>query len=425
MIAIEQMKKKSVLLGNGINIQFGGKAYSNRFILSRIVFNALCDKYDSLFEGTLSGKEIENIFRGLLPTANSVLDGKYDEISMDEKEVKEAISEFKEQNSNRSKFEHYYDIPLEDWFLLLRLAFLDNPDLADMWISSKQSYLINNRVSGVLLVNKADKKLLRLKNTNEKKYVTASGNVYSNMISKLPCVLDELSNGCVFRRIRKIFSYVFVDEIQDFVGYDLEVIKKLHEVGCNMTLVGDPRQTTYRTHYEAKYKKYAGGKIVIFVQDNIAGMNIDTTTLSTSYRNNQIICDLANQMYPDMKPCDSAMNEKTGHDGIFWVHENDIDKYVDIYNPVQLRYDKRTKVNPIPKTMNFGLSKGLTFNRVLIYPTKPMLDWLSGKSKDMKDESLSKFYVAVTRARYSVAFVYKTKRLPTNDIGTKWTPDVL
>ena len=284
---------------------------------------------------------------------------------------------------------------------------------------------INNRVSGVLLVNKADKKLLKLKDTNEKKYVTASGNVYSNMISKLPCVLDELSNGCVFRRIRKIFSYVFVDEIQDFVGYDLEVIKKLHEVGCNMTLVGDPRQTTYRTHYEAKYKKYAGGKIVIFVQDNIAGMNIDTTTLSTSYRNNQIICDLANQMYPDMKPCDSAMNEKTGHDGIFWVHENDIDEYVDIYNPVQLRYDKRTKVNPIPKTMNFGLSKGLTFNRVLIYSTKPMLDWLSGKSKDMKDESLSKFYVAVTRARYSVAFVYKTKRLPTNDIGTKWTPDVL
>lgn len=164
---------------------------------------------------------------------------------------------------------------------------------------------------------------------------------------------------------------------------------------------------------------------MIFVQDNIAGMNIDTTTLSTSHRNNQIICDLANQMYPDMKPCDSAMNEKTGHDGIFWVHENDIDKYVDIYNPVQLRYDKRTKVNPIPKTMNFGLSKGLTFNRVLIYPTKPMLDWLSGKSKDMKDESLSKFYVAVTRARYSVAFVYKTKRLPTNDIGTRWTPDVL
>ena len=34
-----------------------------------------------------------------------------------------------------------------------------------------QSYLINNKVSGVLLVNKADINLLRLKDTNEKKYV--------------------------------------------------------------------------------------------------------------------------------------------------------------------------------------------------------------------------------------------------------------
>ena len=57
------------------------------------------------------------------------------------------------------------------------------------------------------------------------------------------------------------------------------------------------------------------------MQDNITGMNIDTTTLSTSHRNNQIICNLANQMYPDMKPCDSTMNEKTGHDGIFWIKE--------------------------------------------------------------------------------------------------------
>ena len=63
MIFINQKQKKSVLLGNGVNIQFGGKAYSNRFILSRIVANARCDKYDDLFEGTLSGKEIEKLFR--------------------------------------------------------------------------------------------------------------------------------------------------------------------------------------------------------------------------------------------------------------------------------------------------------------------------------------------------------------------------
>ena len=41
-IYMEQKQKRTVLLGNGINIQFGGKAYSNRFILSRIIFNARC-----------------------------------------------------------------------------------------------------------------------------------------------------------------------------------------------------------------------------------------------------------------------------------------------------------------------------------------------------------------------------------------------
>lgn len=92
MTFIHQKQKKSALLGNGINIQFGGKAYSNRFIISRIVFNARCDKYDSLFEGTLTGEEIEKLFRRL---------------------------------------------PLEDWFLLLRLFFLDNQNLTNMWKASK------------------------------------------------------------------------------------------------------------------------------------------------------------------------------------------------------------------------------------------------------------------------------------------------
>lgn len=51
-----------------------------------------------------------------------------------------------------------------------------------------QSYLINTRISGVALVKKADKNLLKLRDTNEKKYITASGSVYSNMISKIACV---------------------------------------------------------------------------------------------------------------------------------------------------------------------------------------------------------------------------------------------
>lgn len=72
-----------------------------------------------------------------------------------------------------------------------------------------QNYLIKSRVSGVILVNKADQNLLKLKDSNEKKYVTPSGKVYSNMIAKLPCKLDDLSNGCVFRRMQKNISLHF------------------------------------------------------------------------------------------------------------------------------------------------------------------------------------------------------------------------
>lgn len=36
------------------------------------------------------------------------------------------------------------------------------------------------------------------------------------------------------------------------------------------------------------------------------------------------------------------------------------------------------------------------------------------------NESLSKLYVAVTRAKYSVGFVYKTKRIPSENIGERW-----
>ncbi|ACV64578.1 hypothetical protein Dtox_3884 [Desulfofarcimen acetoxidans DSM 771] len=52
---------RSVLLGNGINIQFGGKAYSNDFIMKRIIFNARANKYDPLVNGLISGKEIEGM----------------------------------------------------------------------------------------------------------------------------------------------------------------------------------------------------------------------------------------------------------------------------------------------------------------------------------------------------------------------------
>ncbi|MNE65435.1 hypothetical protein D3C80_1609140 [compost metagenome] len=60
--------------------------------------------------------------------------------------------------------------------------------------------------------------------------------------------------------------------------------------------------------------------------------------------------------------------------------------------------------------MNFGEAKGLSFDRVLIYPTKPFTDWLLDNNFDLPPTSRSKLYVALTRAKYSVGIVNNYKK---------------
>ena len=86
------------------------------------------------------------------------------------------------------------------------------------------------------------------------------------------------------------------------------------------------------------------------------------------------------------------------------------------YSPLQLRYSKATKINEIYESKNFGESKGSTYDRVLIYPTKPILDWVLNNKQFNSFESKCKFYVAVTRAKYSVAIICD------NNINTESLP---
>ena len=64
----------------------------------------------------------------------------------------------------------------------------------------------------------------------------------------------------------------------------------------------------------------------------------------------------------------------------------------------------------VADVMNYGNSKGLTMEHVLIYPTKPIMSWLKDRSKALEGQSRAKLYVAITRARVSVAFIDDSKR---------------
>ena len=80
-----------------------------------------------------------------------------------------------------------------------------------------------------------------------------------------------------------------------------------------------------------------------------------------------------------------------------------------MYHPVQLRESQKKKVNPNYPVLNFGESKGLTFERVIIYLTEAITKWIFNHDENLKNQSRSKFYVAVTRAKYSVAIVLNKK----------------
>ena len=203
-----------------------------------------------------------------------------------------------------------------------------------------------------------------------------------------------------------MYANFFIDEVQDLAGYDLELLKLLFKTTSNVLLVGDPRQGTYSTNSSAKNKKFRKTAIVNFFEDDSLEIQKDTTSLTTNYRCNEAICNLSNKLFPDLPPTSSGNIEKTSHDGVFLVRKVDLEEYLKTYSPVQLRENVKTEVLPNYSVMNFGESKGLTFDRVLIYPTKPILQWLKDNSSKLAPTSRSKFYVALTRARYSVGILY-------------------
>jgi len=272
-----------------------------------------------------------------------------------------------------------------------------------------QSFLFDclhsKRIKGLILMNNTSAQYS--KETDLNHYFTKELKIYSDKISKFIFRCNEKSNGNIINRITRIYSHIFIDEIQDLSGYDLELLKLLFNCNTTILLVGDPRQGTYSTNSSPKNKQFKKAKIVkYFFQDKSISIETDQNSLMTNYRCNKPICDLSNKLFTDVQATTSGNNVETEHSGVFFLKEQDIENYLQRFQPIQLRNDSREKrIKANYKVMNFGEAKGLSFDRVLIYPTKPFLDWLKDNNSQLAETSRSKLYVAITRARHSVAIV--------------------
>ncbi|WP_395605012.1 hypothetical protein AB4P91_18925 [Pseudomonas sp. B21128] len=104
-------------------------------------------------------------------------------------------------------------------------------------------------------------------------------------------------------------------------------------------------------------------------------------------------------------PTTESLNEtRTEHDGVFLVQKKHVDSYIAQFHPQCLRNTASSGKDYDLEFLNFKVSKGATYERVLIVPTAPILNFLQ-KKVSLEPGPAAAFYVAVTRAQQSVAIV--------------------
>ncbi len=302
-------------------------------------------------------------------------------------------TESNEEEIRRKFFEIHGSVPgnvhLQTWFSLL----------IEHGIKPFQGKLFDWKVAGMLLVSqrsgfrgrdRQDRPMYWGEEDFTRCYFDRRNRVYSDKLARLVMRCNEAADGAVIERFSRIYPFIFVDEVQDLAGHDLDILTALFKSPSNVVMVGDPRQVTYVTHLEARLKKY----------------------LMTSHRNSSAICELSSKLYPKLAAatackCADCRQPVPDDAGLYIVRRKDLPRYLTTGRPVQLRWSSTVKVASAElPSLTFGRSKGLGFDRVIIYPTKEMMDWLKSAQSALKAETRAKLYVALTRARHAVAVVH-------------------
>ncbi|WP_128824130.1 UvrD-helicase domain-containing protein [Brachyspira hampsonii] len=83
-------------------------------------------------------------------------------------------------------------------------------------------------------------------------YFSKTNKIYSESLAEFVFNCNYISDNKVINRLENIFDIIFIDEVQDISGYDLEIIRLLFNSSINVYLVGDLRQRIYQTNNALK-----------------------------------------------------------------------------------------------------------------------------------------------------------------------------
>ncbi|GAB1270287.1 UvrD-helicase domain-containing protein [Aurantivibrio infirmus] len=253
-------------------------------------------------------------------------------------------------------------------------------------------------------------------NYNSKHFLTSKeGKAHTTYISKLAVRINSASGGKSVSRLSGIYQAICIDEVQDLTGWDFEILKSISvsDVG-QFYCVGDFRQTLYSTHPTTKKPKENNEKLARFKD-----FGLESEPLNVSWRCIQKVCDFADLVHRNegvYEPTESKLEEidpeYEDHLGIFIVKQDRVSAYIEKYKPVLLRANRNSQKDLCEgrEAYNFGEAKGMGFDRVLICATEKHKRFLANEEnvfdEDISARAKNSLYVAITRARYSVAFIY-------------------
>lgn len=311
-------------------------------------------------------------------------------LSFTNRSIESARNEIRKQNEGVL----HPQVVVKTWYSFL---------LSDM-IKPYQAGITGGRINHIKSVDFSEQfgQVNRNKAGTYPRYINSGRNVRSNQASELAVLINQRSHGMSIKRLEEIYSNIYFDEIQDLVGYDIDLLRLLMESNIAITCCGDSKQATFTTHVAKKNKKQTGKNIWLFFSELEANGLVQIERKLASRRFNWDICCFANAIYPAGNAITTIMEETTEHDGVFLIDETDVDVYNKYFCPQILRFNAHTKIEW--PCLNFGECKGETFDRVLIYPNGKLNDFiLKSKALDCPE----KYYVGVTRPKYSIAFAMK------------------
>lgn len=240
------------------------------------------------------------------------------------------------------------------------------------------------------------------------RFLDSSGAAYACELGRLAHELVTDSKGALLRRLECIYDEILIDEVQDLSAHDWEIIDVLLHSSIDIRMVGDIRQSVLATNpRSSKNAKYSYAGAINWARERQSQGLLEILESVVTWRCHPVIARFSDSIFDpswEFPETQSKNGTVTDHDGVFLVSAEHVPEYVRTYQPQCLRHSVKSGKAFDLDYLNFKVSKGMTFERVLIIPTAPISKFIA-TGTHLEATSASSFYVAVTRAKQSVAIV--------------------